>query len=77
MSVILIVRAMYGADAAADGDAADDQHPAQPVGDVGDAASVVTMAIAMPTMPKRLPCRDEVGLDSPRSARMKHTPATR
>ena len=40
-------------------------------------ASVVTMAIAMPTMPNRLPCRLVSGLDSPRSARMKSTPATR
>ncbi len=39
--------------------------------------SVVTTAIAMPIMPKRLPRWLVVGLDSPRSARMKHTPATR
>src|SRR5436305_9985970 len=40
-------------------------------------ASVVTMAIAMPIMPNRLPRRLDSGLDSPRSARMKRTPATR
>ena len=40
-------------------------------------ASVVTMAIAMPTMPNRLPCRLVSGFDSPRNARMKRTPATR
>ena len=43
----------------------------------GCEASVVTMAIAMPTMPNRLPCRLVSGFDSPRSARMKRTPATR
>src|SRR6266478_8497905 len=31
----------------------------------------------MPIMPKKLPCRDEAGLDSPRSDRMNNTPATR
>src|ERR1700730_3323718 len=40
-------------------------------------ASVVAIAIAMPIMPKKLPCRDEAGLDSPRSDRMNSTPATR
>ncbi len=40
-------------------------------------ASVTTIAIAMPIMPNRLPCRLVSGLDSPRSARMKRTPATR
>src|SRR5499426_1061027 len=40
-------------------------------------ASVVPIAIAMPIMPNRLPCRLVSGLDSPRSARMKRTPATR
>jgi hypothetical protein len=40
-------------------------------------SSVVTMAIAMPTMPKILPCRADDGLESPRSARMKRMPATR
>src|SRR5580765_7011481 len=40
-------------------------------------ASVVTIAIAMPIMPKKLPWRDEAGLDSPRSDRMNSTPATR
>ena len=39
--------------------------------------SVVTTAIAMPTMPKRLPRWLVAGHDSPRSARMKQTPATR
>src|ERR1700731_1025958 len=43
----------------------------------GCAASVVATAIAMPVMPKKLPCRDDAGLDSPRSDRMKRTPATR
>ena len=43
----------------------------------GCAASVVTIAIAMPTMPNRLPSRLDAGLDRPRSARMKRTPATR
>src|SRR5436190_12269 len=40
-------------------------------------ASVVATAIAMPTMPNRLPCRDVAGLESPRSDRMNSTPATR
>ena len=40
-------------------------------------ASVVTMAIAIPIMPNRLPRRLVSGLDSPRSARMKRTPAAR
>src|SRR3954469_1241478 len=40
-------------------------------------ASVVATAIAMPTMPNRLPWRDDAGLDSPRSDRMNRTPATR
>src|SRR6202000_1231509 len=40
-------------------------------------ASVVTTAIAMPIMPKKLPWRDDAGLDSPRSDRMNRTPATR
>src|ERR1700686_4712970 len=43
----------------------------------GCAASVVATAIAMPAMPKRLPRRDDAGLDNPRSARMNRTPATR
>src|ERR1700712_3600581 len=43
----------------------------------GCAASVVTTAIPMPIMPKKLPWRDEAGLDSPRSDRMNRTPATR
>src|SRR5256714_51139 len=43
----------------------------------GWAASVVATAIAMPIMPKKLPCRDDAGLDSPRSERMNSTPATR
>src|SRR5882724_11466359 len=40
-------------------------------------ASVVAIAIAMPIMPKKLPWRDEAGLDSPRSDRMNNIPATR
>jgi len=43
----------------------------------GCSASVVTIAIAMPAMPKKLPCRLEAGLESPRSERMNRTPATR
>ena len=43
----------------------------------GCEASVTTIAIAMPTMPNRLPWRLVSGLDSPRSARMNRTPATR
>src|SRR5580700_8234384 len=43
----------------------------------GWAASVVAIAIAMPIMPKKLPWRDEAGLDSPRSDRMNNIPATR
>ena len=39
--------------------------------------SVVTTAISMPIMPKRLPRWLVEGEDSPRNARMKHTPATR
>src|SRR6202171_876648 len=39
-------------------------------------ASVVATAIAMPIMPKKLPCRDDAGLDSPRNDRMNSTPAT-
>src|SRR6478609_1499500 len=40
-------------------------------------ASVVTTAIPMPIMPKKLPWRDVAGLESPRSDRMNNTPATR
>src|ERR1700730_13305134 len=40
-------------------------------------ASVVTIAIPMPIMPKKLPWRDEAGLDSPRSERRNSIPATR
>src|SRR5882724_6823292 len=40
-------------------------------------ASVVATAIAMPIMPKKLPWRDDAGLESPRSDRMNNTPATR
>src|SRR6201747_1280924 len=43
----------------------------------GCAASVVATAMPMPIMPKKLPWRDEAGLDSPRSDRMNRTPATR
>src|SRR5206468_12342035 len=50
----------------------------QPIPSAGGcAASVVATAIAMPIIPKKLPCRDEAGLDSPRSDRMNRTPATR
>jgi hypothetical protein len=40
-------------------------------------ASVVSTAIAMPIMPYWLPRRELSGLDSPRSAMMKSTPAAR
>ena len=40
-------------------------------------AAVVTTAIAMPTMPKMLPRIEVVGCDSPFSAWMKQTLATR
>src|SRR5579859_7333062 len=40
-------------------------------------ASVVATAIAMQIMPKKLPWRDDAGLDRPRSDRMNSTPATR
>src|SRR6202011_932257 len=43
----------------------------------GCAANVVAIAMPMPIMPKKLPCRDEAGLDRPRSDRMNSTPATR
>ena len=50
----------------------------QPIPSAGGcAASVVATAIPMPIMPKKLPWRDEAGLDSPRSDRMNRTPATR
>src|SRR3954471_6591199 len=50
----------------------------QPIPSAGGcAASVVATAIPMPIMPKKLPWRDEAGLDSPRSDRMNNTPATR
>ena len=39
--------------------------------------SVVTTAIAMPAMPKRLPWREVAGEDRPRRARMKRMPETR
>ena len=45
--------------------------------DGGRSASVVTTAIAMPIMPKRLPWREVAGEDSPRSARMNRMPETR
>jgi hypothetical protein len=41
------------------------------------AASVVTTAIAIPTMPKILPRRLDSGFDRPRSAKMNSTPARR
>ena len=50
-------------------------HAPSPTG--GCAASVVATAIAIPAMPHRLPRRLVSGLDSPRNARMKSTPATR
>ena len=43
----------------------------------GCAASVVTIAIAMPIMPNRLPRRLVSGLDRPRSAMMNRAPAIR
>src|SRR4051794_18964881 len=43
----------------------------------GWAASVVTTAIPMPIMPKKLPCRDDAGLDRPLRDKMNRTPATR
>src|SRR5260370_24613632 len=43
----------------------------------GWAASVVATAIAMPAMQRKLPRRDDAGLDSPRSAKMNRPPATR
>src|SRR4051794_13306132 len=43
----------------------------------GCAASVVTTAMPMPIMPKKLPWRDDAGLERPRSDRMNRTPATR
>src|SRR4051794_24987622 len=43
----------------------------------GCAASVVPTAITIPMMPNMLPRRLDSGLDSPRSARMNRTPATR
>ena len=39
--------------------------------------SVVSTAIAIPAMPKRLPWRAVAGEDSPRSASMKRMPETR
>src|SRR3984957_18605909 len=43
----------------------------------GCAANVVAIAMPMPIMPKKLPWRDEAGLDSPRSDMMNSTLATR
>ncbi len=43
----------------------------------GCAASVVATAIPIPIIPKKLPWRDDAGLDRPRSDRMNRTPATR
>src|SRR6202021_1224370 len=43
----------------------------------GCEASVVATAMPMPIMPKKLPWRDDAGLDRPRSDRMNSTPATR
>src|SRR5213079_3177623 len=50
----------------------------QPMASAGGwAASVVATAMAMPIMPKKLPWRDDAGLDNPRNDRMNSTPATR
>ena len=49
--------------------------PPRPCG--GLSTSVVASAMPMPIMPNRLPWRDVVGLDSPRSDRMNSTAATR
>ena len=43
----------------------------------GCAAKVVSTAMVMPIMPSMLPMRLDAGLDSPRSAWMNRTPATR
>ena len=43
----------------------------------GCEARVVPTAMTMPAMPNMLPRRLNSGLDSPRSARMNRTPATR
>src|SRR3984893_522391 len=43
----------------------------------GCEASVVATAMPMPIMPKKLPWRDDAGLDRPRSDKMNSTPATR
>ena len=43
----------------------------------GSSRSETTVAMAMPTMPKRLPCRLLAGELRPRSARMKQMAATR
>jgi len=50
-------------------------HPPAPAGRWK--MSVVAMAMPMPIMPYRLPCRDVVGWERPLSARMKRMPATR
>src|SRR5260221_2765354 len=50
-------------------------HEPMPCG--GWPASVVTMAIAMPMMPNMLPRRLDSGFESPRSAMMNRTPATK
>ena len=65
------------ADAAADGEAENDEQPARSRSTAGVSASVVSTAIAMPIMPKRLPWREEAGEERPRKARMNRTPATR
>src|ERR1700682_6350493 len=50
----------------------------QPMSSAGGwAASVVATAMPMPIMPKKLPWRDDAGLDRPRSDKMNRTPATR
>src|SRR5882757_2707012 len=50
-------------------------HEPMPCG--GWPASVVAIAITMPAMPSMLPRRLDSGLESPRSAMMKRTPAIR
>ena len=66
-----------GADGAADRDAADDEKPGEAARRAPRGSNVVTIASAMPTMPKRLPCREDSGLDKPRSAWMNRAPETR
>ena len=46
-------------------------------GIVGMTIAVVTTASSMPAIPKRFPRLELSGLESPRSARMKHAPEMR